>query len=70
MTTLSTKRECVSAALSAAPTVASTELRIALAALERVDSAASTANSAASQVLHVFHVAAADPRLNAMDAPA
>ncbi len=69
MTTLSTKREYVSAVLSVAQTVASTELRTVLAALERADSAASTANFAASRVLHVFHAAAADPRLNATDAP-
>jgi hypothetical protein len=55
---------------SAAQTVASTEQRTALDALERAVSAASTANSVANLELPVFHAAAAGPRLNVTDAHA
>lgn len=50
--------------------MASTEQRTALAALEKEESAVSTANFAANQARRVFHAAAAGPRLNAMDVPA
>ena len=54
--------------LSAAQTVASTELRTVSGALERPGSAASTASSVASREHPVFHAAAADPQLNVTDA--
>jgi hypothetical protein len=66
--TLSTRRTLCFAVLSAVPTVVATMMLIALDALERLDSAASTWSSAASAELGAFPAAAVDPHASATGA--